>query len=308
MNDSTDMFHEGERQAQKLSGFSHVIGALHNTISEQHRFFFAMLPYIIASTVDGRGWPMATLFSGPPGFIHSADEGHLCINASPRDDDPAQDAMWPGKPIGLLGIDFSNRRRNRANGRIVHRAHSRIEVAIEQSFGNCPRFIQTRRLEPANSPLPLAAIEPLATLDARAKAQIVAADTLFVASCAPQNQRHGGADISHRGGRPGFAMLDADSLSIPDFSGNRYMNTLGNLLIQPRAALLFMDFDHGDILHLQGTTEIMWRPTAFCPIGTERYWRLHIQHAWRFRHALPWRGRLLEYSPATLNTGVWHAT
>jgi hypothetical protein len=83
------------------------------------------------------------------------------------------------------------------------------------------------------------------------------------------------------------------------------MNTLGNLLAQPRAALLFMDFERGDILHLQGTTDIVWQPDANCPAGTERYWRLRIRNAWRFRSALPWRGWLQEYSPATLQTGVW---
>ncbi len=305
MNDDGDMFHDGEREAQRRSGFTRVNGALHQNMPEQHRTFFATLPYIIASTVDDHSWPAATLFSGPPGFIHSPDERRLCITTPTREDDPAQAAMQPGKPIGLLGIDFSNRRRNRANGHIVCRKNSRIEVMVEQSFGNCPRYIQTRRLAAVDRLLPLPAIERLASLDARAKAQIAAADTLFVASFALGDNPRGGADVSHRGGRPGFAMLDADNLSIPDFSGNRYMNTLGNLLLQPRAALLFMDFDRGDILHLQGTTEIMWQPATDCPAGTERYWRLHIQYAWRFRSALPWRGRLREYSPATLNTGRW---
>lgn len=46
---------------------------------------------------------------------------------------------------------------------------------------------------------------------------------------------------------------------MPDFRGNRYMNTLGNLLAEPRAALLFIDFDRGDVLHLQGKTQILWQ-------------------------------------------------
>ena len=48
--------------------------------------------------------------------------------------------------------------------------------------------------------------------------------------------------------------VDGDTLTIPDFNGNRYFNTLGNMLIDPRAALLFIDFDSGDVLTLQGTT------------------------------------------------------
>ena len=62
-----------------------------------------------------------------------------------------------------------------------------------------------------------------------------------------------GADISHRGGRPGFVRVDGDVLTIPDFRGNRYFNTLGNLIAEPRASLLFVDFETGDLLQLQGS-------------------------------------------------------
>ena len=41
-------------------------------------------------------------------------------------------------------------------------------------------------------------------------------------------------DISHRGGRPGFVRVDGDVLTIPDFRGNRYFNTLSNLLLEQR--------------------------------------------------------------------------
>ena len=46
---------------------------------------------------------------------------------------------------------------------------------------------------------------------------------------------------------------------MPDFRGNRYMNTLGNLLAEPRAALLFIDFDRGDVLHLRKNADPSWQ-------------------------------------------------
>jgi hypothetical protein len=305
MYDHADRFHEGERRAQSLAGFNAVTGAFHDSMPDQHRSFFAALPYIFASSIDDNGWPVATLFSGPPGFISSPDERHLRIHALRREDDPGQAAMRPGQHIGLLGLDFSNRRRNRANGHISRMDKNRLEIAVVQSFGNCPKYIQSRRLEALTRSSPLPAIEYLTVLDTSAKTLITQADTFFIASYAQGDNVNGGADISHRGGQPGFVRLVRDTLWIPDFSGNRYMNTLGNLLAQPRAALLFMDFERGDILHLQGTTDIVWQPDANCPAGTERYWRLRIRNAWRFRSALPWRGWLQEYSPATLQTGVW---
>ena len=68
----------------------------------------------------------------------------------------------------------------------------------------------------------------------------------------------------------------------------QFLETLGNLLAEPRAALLFIDFDNGDVLHIQGTTQIHWQPDEISvPASTERYWTLDITRLWRFRSALP---------------------
>jgi predicted pyridoxine 5'-phosphate oxidase superfamily flavin-nucleotide-binding protein len=68
------------------------------------------------------------------------------------------------------------------------------------------------------------------------------ADTFFIAS----SHRDGGADASHRGGNPGFVhVLNETKLIWPDYSGNGMFQTLGNLAIDPRAGLLFMDFESG---------------------------------------------------------------
>lgn len=301
-----DVFHPDERRAQALAQFDITSAPIRAAMPEQHRTFFAGLPYLLASIIDDEGWPLATLFTGPPGFVSSPDDTHLRINAPRRQDDPALNAMFSGKEIGILGIDFSNRRRNRANGRIGRMDKNRIEIAVDQSFGNCPKYIQIREIYPVDSATPPAAREDLAQLDDEARALIHRADTLFVASHAYSEKAQGGADVSHRGGQPGFVKIDGNRLWIPDFVGNKFMNTLGNLLAKPRAALLFPDFDTGDILHLQGTTEIVWQPeTIKGPEGAQRYWCVDVQRAWRFRQALPWRGRNVEYSPASLGTGQW---
>lgn len=301
-----DVFHPDERRAQALAQFEIASAPIRSAMPQQHREFFAGLPYVLASTVDEYGWPVATLLTGPRGFISSPDTTHLRINAPRRQDDPALAAMHSGKEIGLLGIDFSNRRRNRANGRIGRMDKNRIEIAVDQSFGNCPKYIQMRELVDCAQPGPRPVREDLASLDDDARTLIGSADTFFVATHAYSDTPQGGSDVSHRGGQPGFVRLDGNRLWIPDFTGNKFMNTLGNLLAQPRVALLFPDFDSGDILHLQGTTEILWQPDVLNgPAGAERYWSVEFTRAWRFREALPWRGRHVQYSPATLATGSW---
>jgi uncharacterized protein len=240
----------------------------------------------------------------------------LHIAAMPDGGDPAAGSLLAERDIGILGIDFSTRRRIRANGRIVSREADAIRgavgitMAVMQSFGNCPQYIQRRtvaapQFAPANAVS--APDEAFDHLDEAARAAITGADTFFVAS--HSRSGHGaafGADISHRGGRPGFVRIDGDVLTIPDFRGNRYFNTLGNLIAEPRASLLFLDFETGDLLQLQGTAEIDWSDAAARQFaGAERLWRFRVARGWRRQAASPLRWSFVEYSRTTVATGYW---
>lgn len=176
---------------------------------------------------------------------------------------------------------------------------------MRQSFGNCPQYIQRRALTRAESLRGPA--RELASLDAESRALIGHADTFFVASRSRADAgAAGGADISHRGGRPGFVRIEGDTLLIPDFRGNRYFNTLGNLLGEPRASLLFLDFLTGDVLQLQGLASVDWSaPAAALVPGAERIWRFRVTRGWYRQGAAALRGALLDCSPVTLRTGTW---
>jgi len=144
-------------------------------------------------------------------------------------------------------------------------------------------------------------------LDARAREIVARADVLFIASSHLGGEgRSHGVDVSHRGGRPGFVDVQGDTLSVPDFRGNRFFNTLGNLLGDPRAGLLFIDFASGDLLQLQGVVTIDWTDRAAARIaGAQRSWQLKIERAWRQPHAFPFDWTFGDYAPTTLATGVW---
>jgi predicted pyridoxine 5'-phosphate oxidase superfamily flavin-nucleotide-binding protein len=290
----TAPFHPDEREAQRRAGVGDVAGAgIRAAMPDQHREFFARLPVLFAAAVEPGGWPLATLLTGPPGFVEAPDPVTLRIGALAAAGDPAAAALTPGAAIGLLGIDFATRRRNRANGAIAGRDAGGLTVAVTQSFGNCPKYIHARAV--TVGPAAAGPVECLAGLDADARRWIAAADTVFVASRSREGVGSaGGADISHRGGRPGFVAVRGDTLTIPDFRGNRYFNTLGNLLGEPRAALLWLDFEHGDVLQLQGVTDIDWtRAATGLPGGAERAWRFHVTRAWRRRGAVPLRWSLI---------------
>lgn len=306
------LFNPDELAAQALAGGGpRGAGGIRDSMLEQHRRFFAQLPYLFIAGIDSAGWPVATVLTGPPGFVQSPDPSTLHISVLPQAGDPAEEAFIPERDIGILGIDLSTRRRHRANGHILSRDARALSVAVGQSFGNCPQYIQRRVLteqgaaamaEPGQN-----TVETFVYLDQAAQAAIAGADTFFVASRSrPGEGGAFGADMSHRGGRPGFVRVEGNLLTIPDFRGNRYFNTLGNLMAEPRASLLFVDFETGDVLQLQGVAEVEWSAAAAPFAGAERLWRFHVARGVRRKGALQLRWSLIDYSPATLQTGNRH--
>jgi predicted pyridoxine 5'-phosphate oxidase superfamily flavin-nucleotide-binding protein len=306
MDNQVTAFHQDEREAQRRAGFDVVTGAIRPFMPDQHREFFALLPYLVVATVDNAGWPIATMLSGAPGFVHAPDPVTLRIDASVQSGDPAAQGIVAGREIGVLGIDFVTRRRNRANGQIVSRDQAGFTVTVHQSFGNCAQYIQRRTVQSVPW-FPSGDIEKMTTIDPAARRMIAEADTFFVASrSGPRSRVAGGVDVSHRGGLPGFIHIENDTIVIPDFRGNRYFNTLGNLLGEPRASLLFVDFATGDLLQLQGLTEIDWSDAVSEHIeGAERSWRFHPTLAWHRRGAIPLRWSFVDYAPTTRRAGVW---
>ncbi len=269
-------WHAGEVRAQTLAGNPDPGGGglgIRDVMPDQHRIFFSQIPFLVAATVDEANAPVATLLVGGAGFVGSPDPRSLAIAATAAD--PSGQHMTAGAPIALLGIQLETRRRNRANGRIAFAGEGGLLVGVRQSFGNCPQYIHPRRLEVEPSAEPF---ETFTGLDEAARAQIAAADTFFVATGSGPRVENGGVDVSHRGGPAGFVRIEGDELVIPDYRGNRYFNTLGNLLLEPRAALLFVDFAAGRMLQLQGTAEVLWDARDLP--HAERTWRFKVSGGW----------------------------
>src|SRR5262249_17913100 len=156
----------------------------------------------------------------------------LGVRGRPTPGTPLANALRPGAPLGLLGIQPHTRRRNRLNGHVVALDDGGFRVRGDQSFGNCPKYIQPREPVLDDGMIPGAA-RSMTTLDAQAQTLVRGADTYFIATAHPQattstTPEHG-IDVSHRGGKPGFVRVDDGRvLTVPDFTGNSFFNTLGN--------------------------------------------------------------------------------
>jgi uncharacterized protein len=299
-------FHRDELTAQARAKVHPYAAGIRPFMPDQHRQFFEQLPYLFVSVPDENGWPLATILTGPPGFVHAPSPTVLRIDALAAPLDPAAAGFRPGNQIGILGLDLATRRRNRANGRIATLDGRGFTVGVAQSYGNCAQYIQARTIRPTAAPVAIGETIEVSGLDADARRLIETSDTFFVASRSREAAGDsGGLDISHRGGVPGFVGIDGNTLSIPDFKGNRFFNTLGNFLGDDRGGLLFVDFETGDLLQAAGRVTIDWDPEPRQrPTAAQRLWRIEITRSWWRRGALRFAWAFGDYAPTTLATAA----
>ncbi|MDH3643065.1 MAG: pyridoxamine 5'-phosphate oxidase family protein, partial [Gammaproteobacteria bacterium] len=230
--DDGSPFHPGEHALQARVGIREDMEqfgrrVIRDYLPDQHREFYEGLAYLYVGSVDADGRPWASMVSGNRGFVRTPSERSLQINALPHPGDPLADNLTGGQPIGLLGLDLSNRRRNRINGRVSARDDGGFTIDVDQAFGNCPKYIRVREVNGTRGVTAESVQVAHGTVLTDELARMVAAaETFFIATTNPLDGATGGADVSHRGGKPGFVRVqDGAVLSFPDFSGNGHFNT-----------------------------------------------------------------------------------
>lgn len=290
-------FHAGEQAVQERLGVRDIEPwarkVIRSYLPEEHREFYSALPFVVAAARDGAGRPWATIVAGAPGFISSPDPDTLLIEGGPVIGDALHETFSSGADVGLLGIELAERRRNRVNGRVHTNDEGAVVFAVDQSFGNCPQYISERewRFVTMGGAKPRSRRTETLTPDLMRRIRV--ADTFFIAT---GHREEGedvsfGMDASHRGGPPGFVeVVDDRTLVIPDYKGNNHFNTIGNLVVDPRAGLVFVDFESGALLQLTGRAEVDWNSQAVGRYpGARRLIRFTLEEANWLEDALPLR-------------------
>src|SRR5438552_7927289 len=256
------IFHPGELAVQSRAGVRDQAGKIGTGIRAEippaARDFSLGQRLVVAASVSANGRVWASLLTGQRGFLEPVDERRLRIHARPQFGDPLDESLHDGGDLGILVIDLANRKRLRLNGRVELHAEA-IDVVTRQVFANCPKYIQARGIEDGvESPAGGATMRRGPRLEESQSEWIRRADTFFIAT----HHCEAGADASHRGGNPGFVqVIDDARLACPAYSGNRTLQTLGNLHTDPRAGLLFLDFAGGRTLQLAGSAAVDWEPS-----------------------------------------------
>lgn len=313
-------FHAGEQRVQTLLGVrDHVERAGRNMIRDsmpdQHRALFEQLPLLVVASLDEAGRPWASFLAGEPGFVRSPSASELRVTTPALNGDPLRENLRLGAPLGVLGLQLETRRRNRANGHISALEAASFTLHVEQSFGNCKQYIQAR--EPHfGAELRARAggvLRQGELLSERARELLLHTDTFFIATASPAastSTGNEGVDVSHRGGRSGFVRVATDEgrsvVIFPDFSGNFMFNTLGNLVVNPRAGIALASFETGDVLSLTGVAKVIWEGAAVAAFpGAERLVMFAPEFGWLLEGALPLHFTGFEESPYLADTGTW---
>jgi ferredoxin len=282
------MHHPGELSVQHragVEGVAHGSATVAGTIPQVAKeFLLEQRMIIISAEHQGQVWTTALV--GEPGFIETLEEMTLHIHADLPAEDPLFSAFDGTHEIGMVAVEPETRRRIRINGQAHMNDHGLL-VRTDQVLANCPKYIQTRRGAALVDLPPVATRTAGSRLTQEQVAWIRAADTFFVGTTAPGL----GADASHRGGNPGFIDVAGARLSWPDYIGNSMYLTFGNLELDPRVGLLFIDFEHGHTLHISSTAKVDWdKARAAEWPGAQRVVDVAIDHVVELGHrvALRW--------------------
>jgi predicted pyridoxine 5'-phosphate oxidase superfamily flavin-nucleotide-binding protein len=298
-------FHPGELTIQLQAGEEQIARRNGQLIADRipngALKFVDKQPFVLAASLDQQQNIWVSLLAGRPGFVQAETPQIVRLNTEHLVS-AENDIFWANivlKPvIGLLFIELTSRRRLKVNGPVTFTPDSKgLSVHVQECFPLCPRYIQRREVGVSALSLQTSqAVQTGSQFTSSIKDWISGADTFFLGS--GHDDDH--IDVSHRGGNPGFVkILDMNTLLIPDYNGNSMFNSLGNFSVNPRAALLFVNFETGESLQLTGHADLHFiNPNPGDDTGgTGRYWQFHLHHWLRQSSPSGLSWTFLEYSP-----------
>ncbi|ESZ90947.1 hypothetical protein SBOR_8665 [Sclerotinia borealis F-4128] len=314
-------WHAGEEEMQKRLRVPQGENPTSPYLSPYAANLLTRSPLLALGTLDSSGRPWTTLWGGEAGFAWPVAQSVIAVKATvDLEYDPVSEFLLgkssngqikredsPGRMVGGLAIDLESRKRVKLYGRMAAGtlketagngvAEASLVVKIEQSLGNCPKYLNKKHIIPrVPKPTLVSASIPLPK---KAADLITRSDLFFISS----SNHDSDMDTNHRGGPPGFVRIlsnDANGLIIvyPEYSGNRLYQTLGNLTTTPQAGLVFPDFNTGDVVYLTGRTEILAGEKATNLIShTNLAVKIYVEDVRYVTDGLSFRGEIGERSP-----------
>ena len=325
-------WHEGEHKIHELTSVPENENPQVPSLPPRYALTIPYYSLLALGTLDAEDWPWTTVWGGDPPLAQQVAKNTLGIRADvDASFDPFVQAVWQGKDNGEvvgaegeqggrmisgLSIQLEQRSRLKLYGRMLASAlntdeeaqaptgnmdkipangragHAQLIIHIEQSLGNCPKYLNKKRIT-SHKPSPRL-LSTASHLSQEAMNLVSKADVFFVSSA----HAHEDMDTNHRGGPPGFIRVqqpadenEPSTIVWPEYSGNNLYQTLGNLMATPRAGIAIPDFETGDVLYLTGDTEVLVGPAASKVIAKSKLAvQLRVKAARLVHDGLPFRG------------------
>ncbi|PSK34106.1 hypothetical protein B9Z65_8432 [Elsinoe australis] len=327
-------WHEGELEMHKKLRVPEQDNPSQPMLSQQAASMLQRAPLLAVGTLDSEGRPWTTLWGGDKGFSQPLGNSIIGIRTPvPAVLDPVVEILvgheadgevvkveGQGRLLSGLTIDLETRKRVKIAGKMVAGALSgqhtedsdreaqnsategllQLAVKVEESLGNCPKYLNKKAITPAHPEPRL--VSNATPLHPKALDLIQNSDLFFLSTSRSNSEM----DTNHRGGPTGFVRVLANDektvLIYPEYSGNRLYQSLGNMIVNPKAGFCFPDFRTGDCLYLTGTTEILvGRDAANIITRSNVAIKFTVDSARYVERILPLRGTPGEASPYNPN-------
>jgi hypothetical protein len=241
-------YHEGQREVQCEANSTKAADKLSTWVGPVIQYANEADLIVLASEGAGGELNVGAL-SGPAPLVSASEfDGGIMMHA------PIELAtrLATDKPWGGIVINPAAARRSRVAGMPV-RESDVMSIPFTTAFTNCRKYITPTASTGSDTHLGPTAIEPCDLDDAWIVDTIAHGETAFLVTATPD----GVADVSHRGGPPGFLRYTpaAREIAWTEFLGDGMFISTGNIRSRARFALLVLDFASGDAVRLDGDAQ-----------------------------------------------------
>ena len=171
------LFGDSHRQLQRRFDTERLADRIESLLvrdrlTDENRSFIEAADMFFLATADAAGRPNCSYKGGDPGFVRVLDPGTLVFPSYDGNGMYLSTGNAVENPnVGLLFIDFANRKRLRVNGSAAlvaadsvdppyAEAQFLVRVSVREVFPNCPRYIHRMRLEEVSACSPAPGHQP----------------------------------------------------------------------------------------------------------------------------------------------------
>lgn len=300
-----NVFHDGQLVVQRIAGEEEIaiqrIPMVLDTLHTRSIPFIENQVLAFPGSEDTNGHIWLSLIVGERGFIRIPSIKEITFDLSKivsNQEDIFFENIKSKPTVGLLFHEAQRRARYRAWG-MAHINGDTLSFDIRMGYPSCPKHIQREIIELDNdSKVAPASYQKGTLLGEFEKTWISGAHTFFIAT----QSKKGDIESSHKGGDPGFIEIQENGiLRVPDYLGNSMFSTLGNMYQNPKAALLFIDYNKGETLQLSGNAALQFDQNSADDLyksgNTGRFWTFEIKKWIRTINHHKVNAEFIDFSP-----------